>query len=56
MKENKKMIQQQLSQESGSIILLKDLSNIVTAQQKGKSGNDLNRTVAALMDKYGELL
>ena len=34
MKANKKMIQQQLSQESGSIILLKDLSNIVTAQQK----------------------
>ena len=52
MKANK-MIQQQLSQQIGNIILLKDLSNIATAHKKDKSRNDLNLTVGALMEKYG---
>ena len=34
MKANKKLIQQQLSQETGNIILLKDLSNIVTVHKE----------------------
>ena len=55
MKANKKLIQQQLSQETGNIILLKDLSNIATAHKKEKSRNDLNLTVEALMEKYGGL-
>ena len=55
MKANKKLIQQQLSQETGNIILLKDLSNIATTHKKAKSRNDLNLTVGALMDEYGGL-
>ena len=55
MKANKKHIQQQLSQETGNTILLKDLSNIATAHKKEKSRNDLNLTVEALMDKHGGL-
>ena len=55
MKANKKLILQRLSQETGNIILLKDLSNITTAHKKGKPRNDLDLTVKALMDKYGEL-
>ena len=55
MKANKKLIQQQLSQESGCIILLKDLSNIATTNKVHKSRNDLDVTVKSLMDKYGEL-
>ena len=56
MKANKKMIQQQLCKETGKIILLKDLSNIATANKSGKSGNDLNSTVTLLMDTYGMTL
>ena len=50
MKANKKMFQQQLSLETGNVILLNDLSNIMTANKQGKSGNDVDATV----DKYGE--
>lgn len=50
MKANKKLIQQQLCQETGRVILLKDLSNIATAKAKDKSRNDLDVTV-----KYGEV-
>ena len=56
MKANKKMIQQQLSHETGNVILLKDLSNIVTDYKSGKSRNDLNSTVKLLMDTYGMLM
>ena len=52
MKANKKMIQQQLCHETGKVILLKDLSNIITANKSGKSRNDLNSTVTLLMDTY----
>lgn len=53
MKANKKMVQQQLCQETGNIILLKDLSNIALAAKKGESRNDLDVTVQVLMEKYG---
>ena len=55
MKANKKMVQQQLCQETGSIVLLKDLSNIALTARKGKSRNDLDMTVQVLMEKYGML-
>jgi zinc finger SWIM domain-containing protein 3 len=55
MKANKKLVQQQLSQETGNIVLLKDLSNISTANKQRKSRNNLDMTVATLMDKYGML-
>lgn len=54
MKANKKMVQQQLCLETGNVNLLKDLSNIMTANMQGKSKNDLDATVKTLMNKYGE--
>ncbi len=54
MRANKKMVQQQMCQDTGNIILLKDLSNITTAHKQGKSRNDLDATVSVLMNKYGE--
>ena len=45
------MVQQQLSLETGNVILLKDLSNIMTANKQGKSRNDVHVTVQTLMDK-----
>ena len=54
-KANKKLVQQQLSQETGNTVLLKDLSNISTANKQRKSRNNLDTTVATLMDKYGML-
>ena len=53
MKANKKLVQQQLCQETGNIVLLKDLSNIATANKQRKSRNNLDVTVTTLMDKYG---
>ena len=53
LKANKKLIQQQLSVESDSIILLKDLSNISTCAKRKKTRNDLESTVKTLTDKYG---
>lgn len=47
MNANKKMIQTQLTQETGKVILLKDLTNIATAVKQGNSQN-------TLMDKYGK--
>ena len=52
MKANKKLVQQ-LCQETGNIVLLKDLSNIATANKQRKSRNNLDVTVTTLMDKYG---
>ena len=48
------MVQQKLSLETGNVILLKDLSNIMTANIQGKSKNDVDATVQTLIDKYGE--
>lgn len=53
IKANKKIVQQQLSLETGCVILLKDISNIITAEKQGKIKNDLDATVKTLMDKYG---
>lgn len=51
LKANKKLVQQLLSQETGQVILLKDLSNLVNEREK-TSGNDLNAVVDLLMKKY----
>ena len=53
MKANKKLIQKQLTEETGKIILLKDLTNISTSMKEGKSRNDLDSTIGLLQDKYG---
>lgn len=54
MKANKKLIQRQITEETGKIILLKDLTNISSAMKDGKSRNDLDSTIAMLKDKYGK--
>ena len=54
MDANKKLVQQQISQESGKIVLLKDLPNIATNSKKGKSKNYLDTSVSQLIDKYGK--
>ena len=51
---NKKMLQQELCQETGGIVLLKDITNIATAMKKGRSRNDLDDTVSLLTSKYGK--
>lgn len=52
MKANKKLVQQALCQETGHVILLKDLSNLVN-QRERPSRNDLDTVVN---NKYGKLL
>ena len=41
-------------QETGNVILLKDLSNIASASKRGKSRNDIDVTVDTLMKHYGK--
>lgn len=53
MNANKKMIQSQLSQETGKVILLKDLTNIATEVKQGSSRNSVDAVVHNLMGKYG---
>ena len=56
MSANKKLVQQQMSQESGKIVLLKDLSNLTTRAKQNSSKNDLDGCVKKLMEKYGKLV
>ena len=49
------MIQQQLTAETGQVVLLKDLTNLSSALRKGKSRNNLDVAVNILMDDYGKL-
>ena len=53
MNANKKMIQSQLSQEPGKVILLEDLTNIATEVKQGSSRNSVDAVVHNLMGKYG---
>ena len=53
MKANKKLVQQALCQETGNVIILKDLSNLINRRGK-TSRNDLDIVVKLLMNKYGE--
>ena len=53
MKANKKMVQLEMSQETGNVVLPRDLSNIMVSQRKGKTRNDIDASVKLLMDKYG---
>ena len=45
MKANKKLVQQEISKETGKVILLKDICNIITAVKQGRSRNNLDITV-----------
>lgn len=54
MNPNKKLVQQQICNEIGNIVLLKGLSNIAANAKKSKTKNDLDSCVSLLLDKYGE--
>lgn len=53
MKANK-MVQHELSLETGNIILLKDLTNIAASLKQGDTRNNLDATIGLLMNKYGK--
>ena len=55
MRANKNMIQMQLAQETGKVILLKDLTNIASAAKQGNSRNSVDAVVHTLMEKYGRV-
>ena len=54
MKANKKLVQCQITEETGRIILLKDLTNISSAMKDGKPRNNMDSSIALLKDKYGK--
>lgn len=49
---NKKLIQKKIQEETGKVVLLKDLSNVASSMKQGTK-NDLQRTVEALQKDYG---
>jgi len=51
---NKKLLRNQISKDSGKVVLLKDLSNIKTAMASKKSRNDLDEAVKILKGEYGK--
>ena len=53
MKANKKLIQQEVSKDTGKVVLLKDICNIATASKQSESRNNLDVTVQTLTNKYG---
>ena len=48
------MIQERLTQKTGKVILLKDLSNVSGEANRESSRNDLERVVTTLVETYGE--
>ena len=54
MKANKKLVQEELSQKIGNVILLKDLTNLCSRAKKESTRNDLDTVVKLLKEKYGE--
>ncbi len=51
---NKKMVQMQLTNETGKVILLKDLANVVTSAKQGDTRNSVDGAVDILSTKYGK--
>ena len=54
LKVNKKLLQQKLSVESGKIVTMKDISNLVTRINAAKKRNDLQNTINNLQNQYGK--
>uniref|UniRef100_A0A1X7TS70 Uncharacterized protein n=1 Tax=Amphimedon queenslandica TaxID=400682 RepID=A0A1X7TS70_AMPQE len=52
LKANKKMVQDNLSADTGKVVLLKDLSNIMR-RDTSDTRNNLNQTVKLLTEKFG---
>lgn len=55
LKANKKLLQDKLSQTTGKVVLLKDLSNLSTRMKAGEPRNDLQECAKRLTEKYGKL-
>ena len=56
MKVNKKMLQQQLSVESGRVVTLRDLTNLTVKMKQSMSRNDLMHVVELLEKDYGIII
>ena len=54
MKVNKKILQQELSAESGQVVTLGDLTNISVKMKQALSPNDLQHAVQILETEYGK--
>ena len=54
LKVNKKFLQQKLSIESGKIVTLKGISNLVTRMNAAEKRNDLQNTVNNLQNRCGK--
>ena len=54
VKANKKMIADEVANNSGKVVLLKDITNISSAMKAGVSRNDLEETVQKLTEEYGK--
>ena len=54
LKVNKKLLQQKLSIESGKIVTLKDISNLVTRMNAAEKRNDLQNTINNLQNHCGK--
>ena len=53
MQANKKLLQQELCQSTGKVVLLKDLHNLSLVTKKGQSRNNLDITIQQLIEKHG---
>ena len=54
MNSNSKLVQSKLMEESGNVVLLKDLSNISAESSKEKTKNNLESIVQILSEKYSK--
>ncbi len=50
------MIQQEISEETGNIVLLRDLSNIAATSKRERTRNDIDASMRMLMGKYGKFV
>ena len=54
LKVNKKLLQQKLLVESGKIVTLKNISNLVTRINAAEKRNDLQNQINYLQNQYGK--
>lgn len=55
IKANKKMIKDKLEKQTGKVVTLKDLSNIMTQSKFESNRNNLELAVKQLCEKHGKL-
>lgn len=54
MNSNRKLVQSKMMEESGNVVLLKDLSNISAKSSQGSTRNNLESVVQTLTEKYSK--